>query len=786
MKDDGRTKEELIRELAGLRRELDTLRQSEERFSSIFSNIGVGVALISPQMEIISLNPVMKQWFPHIDASSNPICYKNFNSPPAEVICSYCPTIQTLQDGEVHRATTETPGPDGDRSFLVMSSAVRDAAGKITAAIEVVEDVTERKRAKDALRSSEALLQAVIGSSADAIFVKDLQGRYLLMNRAWADLTGRDPEEVRGKNDTALFGPEEAARVMADDRHIISSASSVMYEHALTFGGRKRMLQVRKGPVFDEGKKVVGVYGISRDITERKKIEDALRDSEAKYRELVENANVIILRMALDGTVTYFNEFAERFFGYSADEIIGKPVVGTIVPPRESGTDRDLSQMINALLSDPERYEENENENMTCDGRRVFVHWTNRVVLGTGGEPIAVLSIGRDITERRQAAEERLKLQKLESLGVLAGGIAHDFNNLLQGVFGYMSMARLNLDNREKAQRMLDQAGKALEMSTNLTGQLLTFSKGGKPVKKRIDVTRVIENSVKFALSGSRVDQRLTLMHGLWPVEADEGQLGQVIQNIVLNAAEAMPEGGTLEISADNVEIVRGNKPALPDGGQFVRIQVRDTGIGITEQHLSKIFDPYFTTKQKGSGLGLASSYSIVKNHGGTIEVSSEPGRGSIFSIYLPSCEIGKKEAPEVIEPAGGRSGRILLMDDEEIVRDVAKEMIEELGHTVESAADGKEALEKFRKAKEAGRPFDIVIFDLTVKGGMGGEEAIRILRKTDAEVKAIVSSGYADNPVVSDFRAYGFSAFLTKPHSLEALKEVLNALLSDAAYVHE
>ncbi len=635
-----------------------------------------------------------------------------------------------------------------------------------------------RLKAEEALHSSEVLLHAVIASSADAIFVKDLQGRYWLMNRAWADLTGRDPEEVRGKDDTALFAPEEAARVMSDDRKIISSASTVMYEHTLTFAGEKRMMQVRKGPVIDEEKNVVGVYGISRDITERKKMEDALRDNEAKYRELVENANVIILRMALDGTVTYFNEFAERFFGYSADEIIGMSVIGTIVPPVESGTNRDLSEMINAILSDPKRYAENENENMTCDGRRVFVHWTNRVVLGADGEPVAVLSIGRDITERRQAAEERLKLQKLESLGVLAGGIAHDFNNLLQGIFGYMTMARLNLDHKEKALALLDQAGKALEMSANLAGQLLTFSKGGKPVKKRIVLMKMIDNSVKFALSGSRVEHRLALQKGLWAVEADEGQLGQVIQNIVMNAAEAMPEGGTIEISAGNVEIPKGNKPALPDGGQFVRIQIRDTGVGIPDQHLSKIFDPYFTTKQKGSGLGLASSYSIVRNHGGVIEVSSEQGRGSSFTIYLPACETGEEKAAEAAGPATGRSGRILLMDDEEVLRDVAKAMIEELGHHVESASDGKAALEKFMQEKEAGRPFDIVIFDLTVKGGMGGEEAIRILRRTDPEVKAIVSSGYADNPVISDFRSYGFAAYLNKPYSINALKDSLNSLL--------
>jgi CheY-like chemotaxis protein len=324
---------------------------------------------------------------------------------------------------------------------------------------------------------------------------------------------------------------------------------------------------------------------------------------------------------------------------------------------------------------------------------------------------------------------------------------------------------------------MLERAEKALNMSVNLTSQLLTFSKGGKPVKMRISLIPLIENAARFALSGSNSDYRLTLDEGLWHVEADEGQIAQVVQNIVLNAGEAMPDGGTVEISARNVAIPKGSKPILPDGGKYVQTVIKDSGMGINEQYLSRIFDPYFTTKQKGSGLGLATSYSIVRNHGGLIEVTSEAGKGSSFSIYLPASE-AVEEGSQIPLPFGGRKGKILLMDDESMVRTVAMEMIEALGHEGEGAADGEDAIEKFREAIQSGRPFDIVILDLTVKGGMGGEQAIRKLQEIDPHVKAIVSSGYADNPVVSDYLSYGFAAFLNKPYRIDALRDSLNALL--------
>jgi CheY-like chemotaxis protein len=335
----------------------------------------------------------------------------------------------------------------------------------------------------------------------------------------------------------------------------------------------------------------------------------------------------------------------------------------------------------------------------------------------------------------------------------------------------------MNLGQRDKAEKMLEQAEKALSLSVNLTTQLLTFAKGGQPLKRTLAPATILENPVKFALSGSRSDFRLVVDKDLWVVDADEGQLGQVIQNLVLNASEAMPLGGTVEITARNEVIPEGGNPLVPAGGKFVRIDVKDSGAGIPGQHLARIFDPYFTTKQQGSGLGLATSYSIIRSHNGFIDVTSRLGEGSVFSVYLPASRGTVFQRPEAIATAGEGTGNILLMDDDGMIRDVAGQMLAALGHTVATAANGEEAIELFRRAREQGRPFDVVILDLTVKKGMGGEEAIRRLREMDPDIRAVVSSGYSDAAVLADYSSHGFSARLNKPYRLGALKDCLLSL---------
>ncbi|WP_088535664.1 PAS domain S-box protein [Geobacter sp. DSM 9736] len=517
--------------------------------------------------------------------------------------------------------------------------------------------------------------------------------------------------------------------------------------------------------------------GVLSDVTHRKLTEEKLRESEELYRLLTEVAPNAITVADPTGEILMANRKALELFGHADEsEAVGKPIFQWIPAHSVDTACAALDELFRkGTLSDLEL------KFVRRDGTEFTGEANASLLRDSHGEPKLIVIVTSDTTQKKQAEAERLKLQKLEAIGTLAGGIAHDFNNLLQGVFGYITMARMEIDHREGALALLDQAEQAMSQAVNLTSQLLTFAKGGTPVKKKVSLRQAIENATRFALSGSSSTCTITIADDLWAADADEGQIGQVIQNIVLNASQAMGQSGTVEISADNVDLKAGSNQALPEGGRFIRIQIRDTGIGMPPHYLSKIFDPYFTTKQKGSGLGLATSHSIVKRHGGAISVLSEPDKGTIFSVHLPATALESsdiEEAAPAPQAISARKGRILVMDDEEMVRDVSREMIEMSGYEVECAAEGEEAIEKIGLACSSGTPFDVVILDLTVKGGMGGEEAIGRIREIAPGIRAIVSSGYADNAIVADYRGYGFDAYLNKPYTLSALREMLSTLL--------
>jgi signal transduction histidine kinase/ActR/RegA family two-component response regulator len=375
-----------------------------------------------------------------------------------------------------------------------------------------------------------------------------------------------------------------------------------------------------------------------------------------------------------------------------------------------------------------------------------------------------------NVIKLQQARQDLLKHQKLESLGLLAGGIAHDFNNILAVMLGSISLARKQLHNPEKLEQRLKAAQVASIRAQALTQQLLTFAKGGEPIKKTMQLNDILKEASDFALHGTAVKSSYAFDSQLWLVEADEGQLSQVIHNLIINAVQAMPDGGTVKIGTENLDTGE-------SGLKMVRAYVEDSGCGVSEENLSRIFDPFFTTKKKGSGLGLATSYSIIKKHGGEITVSSSPGKGSIFSILLPAS--GGKVAEKLQDASTlfHGEGRVLVMDDEVALLETIKEMLEELGYRVECAANGTDAVELYRQSQEEGEPFDLVILDLTIPGEMGGKETISILRTLNPDVVAVVSSGYSKTAVLSNFRDYGFSAMIHKPYELNELSQILSDL---------
>ncbi len=497
--------------------------------------------------------------------------------------------------------------------------------------------------------------------------------------------------------------------------------------------------------------------------------EEALQASEKKYRSLFHYSNDGIYVHDLVGRIIEVNEKALEQSGMTSEEI-GSAMITELLAPISPETTGQLFREISrqGFL------------NYEMIGRRkngeTFPAEVSSSLLDLGGEKV-VQSVVRDISERKKLEEELLKVQKLESTGVLAGGIAHDFNNLLMAILGNISLAKLYVVSDEQAVEKLHDAEKACARAQNLTKQLLTFSKGGEPLIKPAVITDLLRDSISFTLSGSNVNSDLQVADDLWPVMIDAGQISQVIQNVVKNADQAMPEGGTVTIRAQNKTINRDDVLPLAVGN-YVEITIADTGVGIPAKHITKVFDPYFSTKKEGSGLGLAGAYSILKNHGGFITLDSQPGKGTTFHIYLPAIETTLPPSEDSHEPPLTGVGKILIMDDEEAVTKVATSMLAFMGYSVLAARDGAEALALYNEAKNGGNPFDAVILDLTIPGGMGGKETIQKLLKIDPEVKAIVSSGYANDPIMAEYDNFGFRGVVAKPYSIQELSEVLRNVL--------
>jgi len=384
----------------------------------------------------------------------------------------------------------------------------------------------------------------------------------------------------------------------------------------------------------------------------------------------------------------------------------------------------------------------------------------------------------QDEEQREFYRKEIEKSEKINALGILAGGIAHDFNNILTAILGNISLAEMS--DKDESRRRLNEAKKAIIRSKELTQQLLTFSKGGTPIKKLSSITTLLRETSNFAIRGSNVKIAYDIPKDLWAAEIDEGQISQVINNLVLNSIQAMPNGGTLYIQANNKIIHQDSKlPLVP--GNYIAITVQDEGVGIPEKFLDQIFDPYFTTKEKGSGLGLATSYAIISKHRGHITVKSKVGIGSSFSVFIPAISDKQpEEMKKMDEDLIYGTGKILLMDDEEIIRKVAKRMLEKLGYTVATTIDGEETIELYKSALVMGEPYDVVVLDLTIPGGMGGKETVKELKTLHPELKAIVSSGYSVDPIMSEYKKFGFAGIIAKPWKFEEFSKVIHSVLND------
>ena len=501
--------------------------------------------------------------------------------------------------------------------------------------------------------------------------------------------------------------------------------------------------------------------------------QQTLEEERCRYQELFDFAPEAYLATDTEGIILDANRAATNLFDVSRSLLIGKPLA-ILVCSEERQTFRTRLLEINqgAVVQ-----VENWELTMLSGKRTTFpVCITVGKVLASKGGTAELRWLLRDITIRKQLEDEMQKADKLESLGVLAGGIAHDLNNFLTVILGNLSLVKRCTQEDLKVTRYLQYMEEAIQQTGNLTGQMLTFAKGGQPLTKAVSVGRFIEEDSAFALSGSKTRCELYLAEDLPSVEIDRVQMTQVLTNLLINADQAMQEGGTVKIRAEKLAVTGENNTLPLQSGHYVAVTITDEGAGIPHQILQKIFDPYFSTKEQGSGLGLTICYSIVKKHGGHISVQSVEGQGTSFTIYLPVSSVqAEKEEHEDRLIMG--AGNVLLMDDEESVRQTAHEMLTVLGYNVELAGDGVEAVRLYQEAFLSDRPFDVVITDLTVRGGMGGKMAVSELIKVDPEVKAIVSSGYSSD-ALSDYKKYGFYDVIAKPYRLQELGKVMDRVI--------
>lgn len=616
------------------------------------------------------------------------------------------------------------------------------------------------------------LLRALLDNIPNPVYCQDLHGFYLGYNKAFQELFGA-PQSKSYIGKTVFDLPillEEAVAQHRADLELFQTPGSKTYEGTLTFpDGSIRYIISKKATFYNADGSTGGIITYVTDVTESKEFEDTLSKNEARLRYLAE-ASLEALIFSEKGIIADVNHRMCEMFGYSEDEILGQNILDFIVPYTGAISKERIA------LDSEERY---ETKGLHKDGT-IFPIEVHARELDLKGKRVWISAV-RDLTEQKHMEEEVLKSKNLQSVGTLASGIAHDFNNLLAAIIGNVSLAKIGAPKDSKIIHYLSEAERITLMGKNLTHQLLTFSRGADSVRKVVEISPIIKEITEKVLDGSRIKPKYIFPADLFSVEVDEDQIKQVIQNILVNAKESMSSEGTIFITCENVNITSQHR--FPVKEAYVRILIHDQGIGIPEENVSKIFDPYFTTKdmgpQKGVGLGLAICYSIIKKHNGYILVNSIPNGGTTFQIYLPAYRQDSKKISVERKVVKRDIRRILVMDDEEMVLEITKELLQHMGYEVTTAQAGEEAIGLYKEAMKLEQPFAAVILDLEISGGMGGKETMQELLSVDPYVKAVVSSGYLNDPIIIDFNSYGFSGILTKPYDAKELDEKLRSVIN-------
>lgn len=755
----------------------EALRQSEETFRCMTASAMSGIVMIDNDSRITFWNDAAEKIFGWASSEAIGKDVHEFLAPPCyhEMSRQAFPVFRLTGQGPVIGKNLELVAlrKDGEEFPIQLALSSVCLRGR-WCALGIINDISDRKQAEDNLQEQLHFLQELLDAIPNPVFFKNTSGMYLGCNTPFEEFIGVKKKDLIGRSVYEIHPRELAEIYSAADRELLESPTGgQVYEStAQNADGRRQDVMFNKAVFTRKDSSVGGIVGVILDITERKRMEKALRESEERFRRTFDQSPIGAAIVSLDYRFLRVNGQWCRITAYTEQELVGLRL-SDISHPDDLENDILMKQRLIAGEIDSFQM---DKRYLRKDGKEIWARLSVCLMKNQSGEPLYFLPMMEDITERKHLEHEVLKNQKMESLGVLAGGIAHDFNNLLTGILGNISLAKMTTPHESIAFRRLDEAERASERARDLTYQLLTFSKGGAPIKKVTSIGRIVVDSADFAHRGSTVVCEYSIDDEILPLEADEGQISQVIHNLVINAVQAMPGGGLIRIRAENAQ----EKPAgLHADRSYIRVSITDSGAGIPEEILPRIFDPYFSTKTKGSGLGLASVYSIIKNHDGLIEVDTRIGNGSTFHVYLPAAEGALPPASSDKGASCTGKGRILLMDDEEIIRQVAGEMLATLGYSITVCEDGVQMLNHYTRAKHSGQGFDAVIMDLTIPGGMGGKEAMARLLADDPEVRGIVSSGYNNDPILASFREYGFRGVVRKPYTVQELGKAIQAVIN-------
>ena len=645
------------------------------------------------------------------------------------------------------------------------------------------------RRQLSELEGAETHIRSVIDNILDGMITVDDSGVIRSMNPAAERMFGCRDNEMIGHNFTRLVPQRYESE--HDSKPVVCNWTELMPR---TGGSILALGRTRKHVAFpvemslsemiiDQQRLYVAMV---RDVTERKRFEQQIAAEKESLGVTLRAIGDGVITTDVNGKVIMLNSEAEKLTGWSSKEAIGQPLKSVFDVTVDLAAQAKVQK--SGYRSEAQSILLNLPDNVTLtsrDGNERVIEQVASPIRDNKNEVAGVVLVFRDITARQRAEAERRKAETLEQLGLLAGGIAHDFNNLLTAIIGNISLASLLLSPDDEMAERLDDAKNASLRARDLAQQLLTFARGGAPIKKTASIGKLIQDTVSFSLRGSHNRSEFAFGADLSSAEIDAGQISQVIANLVVNADQAMPNGGTLHVSSENFSYSATTTPAVPDlaAGDYVRIRIRDEGVGIPAKYMKRIFDPYFTTKPKGSGLGLATAYSIIKNHNGLMTVESEVHVGTTFTIYLPAAldQEMPVDAPRTLTPAMPGTGRVLVVDDEDAIRDLVEFTLTRLGYKVWQAATSLEGVNIYREKFESGERFDAVILDLTLPGGIGGKEALKKLIEIDPTVNAIVSSGYATDATMSRYQDFGFRGVIAKPYEAAELGKIVHDVIESS-----